>query len=197
MQRVVDERRGTGRGRGGKSSGAKKIGIHRYRLVQPTDVNENKELPPSSDFLSPSFNWQTGWSWHVRSRKHNSGRNEKKERERERKKKRAGWIRVPLSVVVAPTVNAREKENRRNRRIPWRLFRRVRERHREARARRRRGEITLATGAIISLPRNGSFVKAKRPVPRCAAPRRDAAAPAMFEAAQRRGGCISVIRELE
>lgn len=45
-----------------------------------------------------------------------------------------------------------------------------------------------ATGAIISLPRNVSFVKAKPAVPRRAAPRH-AATPLR--------GCISVIHELE
>jgi len=53
-QRVVDKGRGRVKALR-KESEVKKgcIGIHRYRLVQPTDVNENKELPPSSDFLSP------------------------------------------------------------------------------------------------------------------------------------------------
>lgn len=48
----------------------------------------------------------------------------------------------------------------------------------DARPRRARRDYS-ATGAIISLPRNGSFVKAK---------------PAAMRV---RGGCISVIQELE
>lgn len=58
VQRVVDERSGRAARALRKESNKKekKRGgqvYTGYRLVQPTDVNENKELPPSSDFLSP------------------------------------------------------------------------------------------------------------------------------------------------
>lgn len=182
VQRVVDERSGRARALRKESNKKKKkrgAGIHGYRLVQPTDVNENKELPPSSDFLSPlSTGKPVG---HGTSKAGNTT-------VAETKRKKRSVIRKRSAVGGCSGGEYEGKgENRRNERILWRLFRRTR----DAPLR----DYT-ATGAIISLPRNGSFVKAKpavpfRSVPHRAAPRRDAAATRV------RGGCISVIHELE
>jgi len=105
----------------------KKVGIHRYRLVQPTDVNENKELPPSSDFLSPLSTSKPGGRG--TSKAENSARNEKRIRKRS-----AGG-------------GCEETEGTREISV---TFTRARPRARASRLQRR---------AIISLPRNKSFVK--------------------------------------
>lgn len=137
--------RGKGRGAEGRARVKKGrwVGIH-AGIVQPTDVNENKELLPSSDFLSP-LSRRSGWSRHVQSRKHsarngkrirrNSGGGggcEKGRREREKKGERTRDFR---GVYSGAPVDAR----------------------RTARLQRR---------AIISLPRNESFVKAEHAAPR-------------------------------
>lgn len=76
ITRAADEGVGRGRARAPRKEpeSEKRVwGVHRYRLVQPTDVNENKELPLSSDFLSPlSTGKPVG-----HGRKHNGGRNER------------------------------------------------------------------------------------------------------------------------
>lgn len=138
--------------------------------MQPTDVNENKELPPSSDFLSPlSTGKPVG-----HGRKHNSDRNERgrgKKKQVDTEAFRRRWLQ--------DGGGCEEKENGRQERIPRRLFRRVAARRARRDYTRDRRNYVVTAKRIVCKSRN---------VPFRAAPRRDATVC---------GGCISVIRELE
>lgn len=67
--------------------------------MQPTDVNENKELPPSSDFLSPlSTGEPVGRGT---SKAANTTAAETKRKRRKKKIGKRGCGSVPLVVVAA------------------------------------------------------------------------------------------------